>query len=162
MLRYIGKRILGLLPVLIGISIVVFFAVRLIPGDFATITLGTQYTEEAAELLREKYGLNQPLITQYFIWLKGILSGDFGYSYVSRQSVITLLLSRLPVTLELTALSLLMAVLFGIPMGFWAACKRNRLPDSIVTVTGLLGISIPNFWLGTMMVLLFSLKMTEN
>ena len=159
MLRYIGKRILGLLPVLIGISIVVFFAVRLIPGDFATITLGTQYTEEAAELLREKYGLNQPLITQYFIWLKGILSGDFGYSYVSRQSVITLLLSRLPVTLELTALSLLMAVLFGIPMGFWAACKRNRLPDSIVTVTGLLGISIPNFWLGTMMVLLFSLKM---
>ena len=159
MLRYIGKRILGLLPVLIGISIVVFFAVRLIPGDFATITLGTQYTDEAAELLREKYGLNQPLINQYFIWLKGILSGDFGYSYISRQPVMTLLASRLPVTLELTVLSLLMAVLFGIPMGFWAACKRNRFPDSVVTVTGLLGISIPNFWLGTMMVLLFSLRL---
>ena len=159
MLRYIGKRILGLLPVLIGISIVVFFAVRLIPGDFATITLGTQYTDEAAELLREKYGLNQPLINQYFIWLKGILSGDFGYSYISRQPVMALLASRLPVTLELTVLSLLMAVLFGIPMGFWAACKRNRLPDSVVTVTGLLGISIPNFWLGTMMVLLFSLRL---
>ena len=159
MLRYIGKRILSMIPVLIGISIVVFFAVRLIPGDFATITLGTQYTEEAAAALREKYGLNQPLIMQYLIWLKGILSGDFGYSYISRQPVLSLLASRLPVTLELTVLSLLMAVLFGIPMGFWAACRRNRLPDSLVTVTGLLGISIPNFWLGTMMTLFFSLRL---
>ena len=159
MLRYIGKRLLGMIPVLIGISIVVFFAVRLIPGDFATITLGTQYTDEAAALLREKYGLNQPIIIQYLIWLRGILSGDFGYSYISRQPVLELLAARLPVTLELTFLSLLMAVLFGIPMGFWAACKRNKLPDSAVTVIGLLGISIPNFWLGTMMILLFSLRL---
>lgn len=159
MLRYIGKRILGMIPVLIGISIVVFFAVRLIPGDFATITLGTQYTDEAAALLREKYGLNQPIIIQYLIWLRGILSGDFGYSYISRKPVLELLASRLPVTLELTFLSLLMAVVFGIPMGFWAACKRNKLPDSAVTVIGLLGISIPNFWLGTMMILLFSLRL---
>ena len=136
MLRYIGKRILGMIPVLIGISIVVFFAVRLIPGDFATITLGTQYTDEAAALLREKYGLNQPIIIQYLIWLRGILSGDFGYSYISRKPVLELLASRLPVTLELTFLSLLMAVVFGIPMGFWAACKRNKLPDSAVTVIG--------------------------
>ena len=159
MLRYIGKRILGMIPVLIGISVVVFFAVRLIPGDFATITLGTQYTEEAAAVLREKYGLNQPIIIQYLIWLRGILSGDFGYSYISRKPVLELLASRLPVTLELTFLSLLMAVLFGIPMGFWAACKRNKLPDSAVTVIGLLGISIPNFWLGTMMILFFSLRL---
>lgn len=158
MIRYIIKRILGILPVLLGISIVVFFAVRLIPGDYATITLGTQYTEEAAALLREKYGLDQPLVYQYFVWLKGILTGDFGFSYISNQPVLSLLVSRLPVTLELTILSLLMAVLAGVPMGYWAACKRNKLPDSLVTVTGLLGISIPNFWLGTMMILLFSLK----
>lgn len=158
MIRYIIKRILGILPVLLGISIVVFFAVRLIPGDYATITLGTQYTEEAAALLREKYGLDQPLVYQYFLWLKGILTGDFGFSYISNQPVLSLLVSRLPVTLELTVLSLLMAVLIGVPMGYWAACKRNKLPDSLVTVTGLLGISIPNFWLGTMMILLFSLK----
>lgn len=158
MIRYIIKRILGILPVLLGISIVVFFAVRLIPGDYATITLGTQYTEEAAALLREKYGLDQPLVYQYFVWLKGILTGDFGFSYISNQPVLSLLVSRLPVTLELTVLSLLMAVLAGVPMGYWAACKRNKLPDSLVTVTGLLGISIPNFWLGTMMILLFSLK----
>lgn len=158
MIRYIIKRILGILPVLLGISIVVFFAVRLIPGDYATVTLGTQYTEEAAALLREKYGLDQPLIYQYFVWLKGILTGDFGFSYISNQPVLSLLVSRLPVTLELTVLSLLMAVLVGVPMGYWAACKRNKLPDSLVTVTGLLGISIPNFWLGTMMILLFSLK----
>lgn len=158
MIRYIIKRILGILPVLLGISIVVFFAVRLIPGDYATITLGTQYTEEAAALLREKYGLDQPLIYQYLLWLKGILTGDFGFSYISNQPVLSLLISRLPVTLELTLLSLFMAVLVGVPMGYWAACKRNKLPDSLVTVTGLLGISIPNFWLGTMMILLFSLK----
>lgn len=158
MIRYIVKRILGILPVLLGISIVVFFAVRLIPGDYATITLGTQYTEEAAALLREKYGLDQPLVYQYLLWLKGILTGDFGFSYISNQPVLALLVSRLPVTLELTVLSLLMAVLVGVPMGYWAACKRNKLPDSLVTITGLLGISIPNFWLGTMMILLFSLK----
>lgn len=158
MVRYIAKRILSLIPVLLGISIVVFLAVRLIPGDYATVTLGTQYTEEAAALLRAKYGLDQSIVYQYFIWLKGVLTGDFGYSYVSNQSVSLLLLSRVPVTLELTILSLLLAVVFGIPMGYWAACKRNKLPDSAVTVTGLLGISIPNFWLGTMLILLLSLK----
>ena len=151
MFRYIVKRILSIIPVLLGISIVVFLAVRLIPGDFATVMLGTQYTEEAAAALREQYGLNQPLIYQYLIWLKGILTGNFGYSYISNQSVSVLLFSRLPVTLELTILSLLLAVCFGIPMGYWAACKRNKAPDSAATVTGLLGISIPNFWLGTML-----------
>ena len=159
MFRYIVKRILSIIPVLLGISIVVFLAVRLIPGDFATVMLGTQYTEEAAAALREQYGLNQPLIYQYLIWLKGILTGNFGYSYISNQSVSVLLFSRLPVTLELTILSLLLAVCFGIPMGYWAACKRNKAPDSAATVTGLLGISIPNFWLGTMFILLFSLKL---
>lgn len=159
MARYIIKRILSIIPVLLGISIVVFLAVRLIPGDFATVTLGTQYTEEAAAALRERYGLDQPIVYQYFLWLGGILTGDFGFSYVSNQSVSALLLSRLPVTLELTVLSLLLAVFVGIPMGYWAACKRNKAPDSVATVTGLLGISIPNFWLGTMFILLFSLTL---
>lgn len=159
MLRYILKRLVSIIPVLLGISVVVFFAVRLIPGDYATVTLGTQYTEEAAEDLRQRYGLDQSIITQYFIWLKGILTGDFGFSYISNQPVALLLFSRVPVTLELTLFSLLMAVLVGIPMGYWAACKRNRMPDSAVTVLGLLGISIPGFWLGTMLVLFFSLTL---
>ena len=159
MIRYIIKRILSIIPVLLGISVVVFLAVRLIPGDFTTVMLGTQYTEEAAAALRAQYGLDGPLITQYFIWLGGVLTGDFGYSYISNQPVGALLFSRLPVTLELTFLCLLLAVLFGIPMGYWAACKRNKAPDSAATVTGLLGISIPNFWLGTMFILLFSLKL---
>ena len=103
--------------------------------------------------------MDQSIITQYFIWLKGILTGDFGFSYISNQPVALLLFSRVPVTLELTLFSLLMAVLVGIPMGYWAACKRNRMPDSAVTVLGLLGISIPGFWLGTMLVLFFSLTL---
>ena len=159
MIRYICKRIASIIPVLIGISIVVFFSIRLIPGDYATVTLGMSYTEEAAELLRAKYGLDQPLIVQYFVWMGGILTGDFGFSYTSNETVINLLLQRLPVTLELTVLSLLMAIFFGIPLGYWAACKRNKAPDSIATISGLLGISIPNFWLGTMLILFFSLHL---
>lgn len=159
MARYIIKRLLSIIPVLIGISLVVFFSVRLIPGDFATIALGTQYTEEAAEALRVQYGLNRPLFEQYFIWLSQLLTGNMGYSYASGAAVAELLGNALPITLELTFLSLLVAVFAGIPMGYWAGCKRNKLPDSIVTVIGLLGISIPGFWLGTMMILLLSLKM---
>lgn len=159
MARYIIKRLLSIIPVLIGISLVVFFSVRLIPGDFATIALGTQYTEEAAEALRVQYGLNRPLFEQYFIWLSQLLTGNMGYSYASGAAVAELLGNALPITLELTFLSLLVAIFVGIPMGYWAGCKRNKLPDSIVTVIGLLGISIPGFWLGTMMILLLSLKM---
>lgn len=159
MTRYIIKRLLSLIPVLTGISLIVFFSVRLIPGDFATIALGTQYTDEAAAVLREQYGLNRPLIEQYFIWLGQLLQGNMGYSYASGSAVATLLGTALPVTLELTFLSLMAAVFIGIPMGYWAGCKRNKLPDSVVTVIGLLGISIPGFWLGTMMILLLSLKL---
>lgn len=159
MARYIAKRLLSIIPVLFGISLVVFFSVRLIPGDFATIALGTQYTEEAAQVLRAQYGLDRSLAEQYFIWLVQLLQGNMGYSYTSGSAVAVLLGTALPVTLELTFLSLLMAVFIGIPMGYWAGCKRNKLPDSIVTITGLLGISIPGFWLGTMMILLLSLKL---
>lgn len=159
MARYIVKRLLSIIPVLLGISIVVFFSAHLIPGDFATIILGTQYTDEAAAVLRAQYGLDQPMLQQYVIWLGNILTGDFGYSYISKQAVGALLLSRLPVTIELTVLSLLMAVLVGIPMGYWAACRRNRLPDSVVSVVGMAGISIPNFWLGSMLILLLSLQL---
>lgn len=159
MARYIVKRLLSIIPVLFGISLVVFFSVRLIPGDFATIALGTQYTEEAARVLRAQYGLDRSLVEQYFIWLVQLLQGNMGYSYTSGSAVSALLGAALPVTLELTFLSLLMAVFIGIPMGYWAGCKRNKLPDSLVTITGLLGISIPGFWLGTMMILLLSLKL---
>ncbi|PNV61202.1 glutathione ABC transporter permease GsiC [Clostridium sp. chh4-2] len=159
MARYIAKRLLSIIPVLFGISLVVFFSVRLIPGDFATIALGTQYTEEAARVLRAQYGLDRSLVEQYFIWLVQLLQGNMGYSYTSGSAVSALLGAALPVTLELTFLSLLMAVFIGIPMGYWAGCKRNKLPDSLVTITGLLGISIPGFWLGTMMILLLSLKL---
>ena len=157
MFHYILKRLLSVIPVLFGVSLIAFFSVRLIPGDFATIVLGTHYTEEAAAQLREQYGLNLPYVQQYLIWITNILQGDFGYSYMNNQPVIDLLLSRLPVTLELTVLSLAIAILIGIPMGYWAACRRNGLPDLAVTFFGLVGISVPNFWLGSMLVLVLSL-----
>ena len=157
MIRYISKRILSAIPVLFGISLVVFFSVRLIPGDFATISLGTSYTEEAAAALRADLGLDTSLVHQYVTWLGNLFTGDMGYSYSSKQPVLSLLMARLPVTLELTVLALLMSIVIGIPLGFLAACKRNRAPDAAVTGLGLLGISIPNFWLGAMMILFFSL-----
>lgn len=157
MLRYICKRILSIVPVLLGVSIIVFFSVRLIPGDFATVILGTHYTPKAALQLRQQCGLDLPLLKQYLIWIQNLLKGDFGYSYVNNCSVISLLLARLPVTLELTFCSLLIAVLIGIPLGYWAACHRNHVPDFLVTAFGLTGVSIPNFWLGSMLILIFSL-----
>jgi len=159
MLRYACKRILSAVPVLLLISIVVFFSVRLVPGDFATIVLGNLYTDEAAAALRQQYGLDQPLPQQYLIWLGNLFQGDFGYSYISRQPVAELLLKALPVTLELTALSLLFAIFIGIPLGYVGGYHRNRLPDSCVSVLGLIGISVPNFWLGSMMILTLSLTL---
>ena len=159
MLHYVIKRILSTIPVLFFISVIIFFSVRLVPGDFATVVLGTLYTPEAAEALRVQFGLDQPLVAQYFIWLTNLLRGDFGFSFVSRQPVIELLQQALPVTLQLTLMSLLFATFIGIPLGYTASFYRNRQADSAISTFGLLGISIPNYWLGSMMILLFSLSL---
>jgi len=159
MLSYILRRIAAGLPVLFGISLLAFFLVRVVPGDTVTVMLGNQYNEAMAEALRAKYGLDQPVIVQYVIWLKGILSGDFGQSSVNAQPVVSAIIERLPVTLELTAISLLFAVFIGIPLGVWAAVRRNSLVDYCASFFGLIGISVPGFWLGTLFILFFSLKL---
>lgn len=159
MFVYILRRLLISLIVLFGISLIAFMLVRLVPGDTVTVLLGAQYNEEQAHALRMKYGLDQPLIVQYGIWLKNMLQGDFGHSTFTGQPVLQALMERLPVTLELTAISILFALVIGIPLGIWSAMHRNGFPDYSATFLGLLGISIPNFWLGTLMILFFSLKL---
>lgn len=159
MLKYIVRRILVSIPVLFGISIVTFLMIRLVPGDTVTALLGTRYSEEQAVQLKAYYGLDKPLYVQYLIWIGNVLRGDLGRSSFSGDSVMQSIIERLPVTLELTLISVLIASLIGIPLGIWAAYRHNRLPDYMATVVGLLGISIPGFWLGTIFILLFALKL---
>lgn len=159
MFFYISKRIGISIPVLLGISLIAFFLVRLIPGDTVTAILGAQYNEEQAEILRGKYGLDQPVYVQYVFWLSNVLRGDFGYSSFTGQPVLEAILERLPVTIELAMISVLFALMIGIPLGIWAAMRRNDTPDFAAGFLGLLGISVPGFWLGTLFILLFSLKL---
>jgi len=155
--RYLRKRLLHLIPVLLGVSMLSFALVHLVPGDPVTTLLGTRYTEERAVELREEYGLDQPIPVQYARWLGKTLQGDLGTSTISGQPVSQAMAERLPVTLQLVAWSLGFALLLAIPLGTVAAVKRGRKEDQLASVTGLLGFSIPNFWLATLLILVFSL-----
>ena len=157
MIQYVIKRLLISIPVLLGISIVAFFMVRLVPGDTVTAMLGNSYTESQAEALRAKYGLDQPLIQQYLLWLGNVIKGDFGYSQFTNTPVLQAILARLPITIELAVLSVVIAVVLAIPLGTIAALRRNSKFDYSASFFGMLGISIPNFWLGTLMILFLSL-----
>jgi peptide/nickel transport system permease protein len=155
MLTYLARRTLSLLPVLIGISVVVFLLLRLTPGDPATIMLGERATPEKVAVLREQLGLNRPLWEQYAEFLGKIVRGDLGRSIISNNSVADELGNRLPATVELVFFSMIWGLVIGIPMGVIAALKRNTFIDIASMVVALLGVSIPIFWLGLMMIYLF-------
>ena len=159
MLKYIVKRILMAIPILLGISIIAFFLIRLVPGDTVTALLGANYNEEQATILRAKYGLDKPLVLQYFIWFKNVLVGDLGNSFFTREPVLAAIADRLPVTLQLMFMSFLYSIFIAIPLGTIAAIKRNSVLDYGASFVGLLGVSVPNFWLGTLFILFFSLNL---
>lgn len=154
---YVVRRLLLIIPILFGISLISFFLVRLIPGDTVTIMLGPLYSEEQAAILRARYGLDRSLAYQYWVWISGVVKGDLGYSFFTGQPVLRSIIERLPVTLELAAISIFFAVFVGIPIGTWAAVRRNGLIDYFSGFFGMLGISVPGFWLGTIFILFFSL-----
>jgi peptide/nickel transport system permease protein len=157
MWRYIAKRILIAVPVLIGISIVAFFLIRVVPGDTVTAILGANYNPEQAEILRAEYGLDKPLLTQYLIWISNLFEGDFGQSFFTNRGVLASIFNRLPVTFELMVMSFIYSVFIAIPLGAVASLKKNSLLDYSATFLGLLGVSVPNFWLATIFILVFSL-----
>ena len=159
MVRYIAGRLLGAVPVLLGVSLVAFLLVRLVPGDPVTAMLGAQYSEPQALVLRERYGLDRPLPVQYAIWLGRVARGDLGRSVFTRQPVRAAIAQRLPVTLELTAIGLLFAFAVGVPLGTLAAVRPGGVADGAARVLGLFGISVPGFWLATLLILLLSLKL---
>jgi peptide/nickel transport system permease protein len=143
--------------VLFGISILVFLLVHLIPGDVAQILLGTQATDQQLETLRRTFGLNRPLPVQYVDWLSHVLRGDFGVSFRTNRPVLPDLVSRFGVTVQLTLTSMIIALVVAIPLGVASAANRGRLSDGLSRVVALLGLSIPNFWLGTLLILVVSL-----
>lgn len=155
--RYILRRLLAIIPVLLGISVIVFALVHLVPGDVVSVLLGPTATPEARDALRKIFGLDKPLVVQYFVWLGDVLRGDFGDSLRTGQPVLSSILDRFSVTLELTGLAMVVALLIGIPAGIIGAIKQYSKLDYAVTAFALAGLSIPSFLLATLMILVFAI-----
>ena len=154
--KYILKRLGMLLPVLFGVMLIIFTLNYITPGDPARIMLGEQAEEWQIEQLREEMGLNYPYIVRLGYFFLNTLQLDFGRSLNSRRPVIEEITARFPTTIHLAAMSVLFAVFIGIPLGIISATKQYSIFDNTVTVVGLIGVSIPNFWQGMMLALLFS------
>jgi peptide/nickel transport system permease protein len=156
MKTYIAKRLLLMIPVLLGISVIVFFIMALIPGDPAQAILGSYATPENLARLRAEFGLDKPLLTQYFTWLGNLLHGDFGRSYSLNRPVLDEVLERLGPTLLLAGTSLLLCTVFGLIVGVISAVKQYGWQDKLLTLSVLVGISTPSFWLGLILILIFA------
>ena len=159
MLRYLLRRILLAIPILLAVFTLVFLVVRVIPGDPATAALGDYASKEAVEALRERMGLNQPLITQYWHFLSNLLQGDFGESLINGRPISDQIAYVLPYTLELTLASVLVGIVFGVPLGMLTAVNRNNFVDYLGRIISLVGLSVPAFYFGILLILLFAIKL---
>ena len=164
-MKYIGKKLLTLILTLFFISVLVFFIFQVIPGDPALSILGTEATDEKVEALREQLGLNAPLPQRYFNWFTGVLRGDLGKSYRYQESlneqmaVSRLIAGKLPVTLTLAGLSLLLIIIFSIPIGILWGGTKCRAVDGVLNVLSQFTMSVPSFFLGIIVIYLFGLVM---
>lgn len=156
---YLLRRLLLTVPVLLGVTFIIFAMVRLIPGDPAQVIAGEQATRETVEAVRKGLGLDQPIAVQYVRFLRDLLHGDMGTSTRSLRPVNRELADRFPHTIELTLAAMLVASLIGIGAGIIAATRQNRWPDTLSMLLALGGVSMPVFWLGLMLILLFSVKL---
>lgn len=160
MIRYIIKRIFALIPVLLGVSFIIFSLLYFTPGDPAEYMLGMDATEENIMELREELGLNEPFFVQYFNYLKNIVTKfDFGRSYTTKQSVTLEIVERIPATLTLAVLSVAFATIVGVVTGVIAAVKQYSIFDRLATVVALTGVSMPNFWTGLMLIIIFAVNL---
>lgn len=159
MLRYIIKRLLGMIPTLFIVITLVFFFVRMIPGDPARLVAGEQATAEDVAQVRQDLGLDQPITVQYGKYVSGLLKGDLGTSLRSKRPVAQDIGERYINTLRLTALSILWSVLIGILLGVWAGAHRNKWQDYLGMTLSVSGISLPSFWVGFLLIMLFSVKL---
>lgn len=159
MCKYIIKRLLMLIPVIIGVTFIVFFILNLAPGDPAAVILGDQASAEALAMKREELGLNDPLLVRYGNYMLGLLHGDLGTSYKNNLDVWSQVMERFPNTVILAIASILVTVAIGVPIGIISAKHQYSMLDNVTTVLGLIGQAMPNFWFGLLMVIIFSLKL---
>ena len=159
MLAFIGRRILIAIPTVILISIFVFTLQHLLPGDPILVMAGEERDPAVIEALREKYRMNDPIPVQYLAWASAALQGDLGISLRTQQPVLELIGEKLPVTIQLAVMALIIAILIGIPAGVLSAYKKGTWIDWLANIVALSGLSVPNFWLGIMLILLVSVKL---
>ena len=159
MLTFLTQRLLQIIPTLILVSMLIFGLQQLLPGDPALIMAGEERDPKVLAEIREQYGLDKPIPVQYVLWMKGVLSGNLGESMRLKSSVRDLVIQKLPVTLQLAAMALLVAICIGIPAGIVSAVKKETLWDYGANLFALWGLSTPNFWLGILMIFLFSVTL---
>jgi peptide/nickel transport system permease protein len=159
MFSYVLRRILGAIPLIFGVLTLTFFIIRLAPGDPASFFIQPGVSPKVAEQMREQYGLNDPLIVQYFKWLGNILQGDFGRSFSRHQPVFDVILEAVPITISLALIGITMEFIFGILLGVISAVKQGTKLDRTLTVSALFIYSMPDFWLSLMLIIIFSLKL---
>ncbi|MGH2559374.1 MAG: ABC transporter permease [Thermomicrobiales bacterium] len=160
MLKYVLRRIILVVPVVIGISVLTFTLIRLIPGDPVAIMLQDQ-PHTAADLarIREQWGLDEPIVLQYASYVSQLVVGDFGRSFMLQTSVLPVIVDQLPATIELAVVSLTIALLIALPVGVISAVRQYSVFDRLGTIVATLGISMPGFWIGLMLIILFSVKL---
>ena len=159
MLKYILKRLVALIPVIMGVTLLVFVIMQLAPGNPARMILGEMATPEQVAALEEEMGLNKPLLVRYFNYMLNFLRGDMGTSYYKSTSVVSEVMSRFPYTAKLAGVAAILTLIMSIPIGVMAAVKQNSVSDNASLVVALLGISMPVFWLGLLLIITFSLKL---
>jgi peptide/nickel transport system permease protein len=157
MRRYIARRLLFSIFVVFLVATAVFFFMRVIPGDAAVVILGTEASPETLEVLRRQMGLDQPIHVQYWQWLTGIVRGDFGESLIFDEDVLVLIAQRLPTTIPLAILAMVVATLVAVPAGVASALRRHTKSDFVISLIAFAGLSLPAFWLGILLILVFSL-----
>jgi len=159
MMMFIFRRLIQTIPVVIGVTFVVFFIMQLVPGDPAVLLAGEGASKETVNAIREQLGLNRPLLVQYFDYLLNVFQGDFGTSLKNSQPVLDEIMVRLPITMELAFFSIIITIVLGMAAGIISAVKPYSLTDTSVMLVALLGISLPSFWFGLMMMYFFSVKL---
>ena len=159
MLSFLPRRLLQLVPTVFLVSVLIFSLQQLLPGDPALVMAGEEADPAVIEQIRRQYRLDQPLPVQYLHWIGGVLQGDLGESMRIKQPVATLIAEKLPVTLQLATMAMAFALLIGIPAGVLSAVKKGTAWDTAANVFALWGLSTPNFWLGIMLIFLFSVQL---
>lgn len=159
MWKFIFKRVIALIPVIIGVTLIVFFIMSLSPGDPAKMILGDEASPEAIQTLRQEMGLNDPLLVQYARYMYDAIRGDMGLSYKSKKPVTEEIWARFPNTIKLTLAAITFAVIISLPLGILAAVKQNSFFDGFSMLLALFGVSMPAFWFGLLLILFFSLKL---